>query len=143
MHADARPRAAGVHAAASHDGAASGNLACGQLLEGHPELVVGPMLEHTVLKFHLFGFHLPDAGRAGNHLLSDVLSRSVSGETGLEGHAAAAGVRREADAVGIADLRVDVLNGDAEHLGQLLGNGGAGAADIRANLRSALRCRPG
>ena len=51
VNADAGAGSAGVDAAAPHDGASGRHLAGGQLLKGHLQLVVGPMLEHAVSNF--------------------------------------------------------------------------------------------
>ncbi len=54
----------------------------------------------------------------------------MDGIAGAEGGAAAAGDVVVADRVGADDLRMHILGGDAQRLGQLHGDGGAAAADV-------------
>ena len=79
---------------------------------------------------HVGGIALPDLGGALFHLAADVHRGLVGGPAASEGGAAAAGDLRVADRVGVDHVRMHVLGGDAERLGELHRKRGASAADV-------------
>ena len=97
------------------------------------------MAERPVGVLHLILVGLPDESGPLDQLSDHVVGGFVGGPSCLEGHAAAARGRSVSYGVGVRDLRVDVFHGDAEDLRELLGHGGARAADIDRALDQAHR----
>src|SRR5262249_7124997 len=119
-----------VDPGATRDRTAGGILARRDLPEG--ELFIGILLMHhdAVLILDVLDGTLPAARRPLAHLPLDVLRRLIGRPAGLKRHPTAAGVGGEAAEIGAASRRVDILEGDPQHFGQLLGSRGTGAADI-------------
>ena len=88
------------------------------------------MRDDAVPILDLLGGTLPGARGPFAHLPLDVLCRLIGRPAGLKRHPAAASVRSEADGIGVPDRRVDILDRDPQHFGQLLRHRGTGAADI-------------
>src|SRR5205823_5161496 len=111
----------------------------GDLLEA--ELLRGVLggADAAVLVLQLVGRHAPRLGGPLEHLPLDVLGGLVGGPAGGVGDAAAAGHVGVADAVGVRDGRPHVLGPQAQRLGQLHRDRGAGAADVGRTLDQADR----
>ena len=95
------------------------------------------MTQAAVLVLHVLRRGAPDQGGALDHLALDVLRRLVRRPAGLVRHAAAAGLRGEADRVGVYHGGVHVLRPEAEDLGELHGDSGAAPADVGRALDEA------
>ena len=125
------PAPPGIYAGASDYGTAGGILTRCQLLEGQTQLRVRLMLKDPIHVLDVFCGDLPDLGRSLDQLTLDVLGRLIAGPSGFESHAAAAGIGRETDGVGIRYLGLHVFHKNPQHLSELLGDGDPGAADVR------------
>ena len=153
MSGQSRPGAAGVDTRPPYDGASGAVLPRRHLLEGHPQFLVRLVLQHAVHVLNIIDGDVPYFGRPLHHLGLDVQGGLIAGPPGLEGYPAPAGVRSEADCVSIRNLGFNVLHRYIQHLGQLLRNGSAGAADVRRPFhqvdgavwvhRGGGRCRSG
>ncbi len=129
--------AGGCDVGAANDWSARGVGRLGDLPVRHAQLGIGDVSERTVIVPDVSNVRLPDLSRPLDELSLHVVRRLVRSIAGLEGDAAPAGVGRVADGVGVADLRHDVLDGDAQHLGELLRDGSARAADVDRTLDEA------
>ena len=112
------------------NGAAGGRQLAGQFLEAQAQLRVGLVADFPVRILHIVLSGVPNLGGAGHHLRLDILRRFDGRQAGGEGGAAAAGDESEADGVGVHHRRFHIFVGQAQGFGGLLGDGGAGAADV-------------
>src|SRR4030095_12865933 len=130
MGSNRRPGPTRVDSGAARDRTASGILACRDLLES--ELFVGVlhMIDSTVPILVLLAGALPGARSPGAHLPLNFLRRLIGDPPRFKRHAAAAGVRGEANGIGVSNRRIDILDRNTQHFGQLLRPRGTRATDI-------------
>ena len=130
VRGESAARSGRIEICSSNDGTARLCEALSHFLEADAQFGVGLVAESAVGEADLINIRLPHQSRALNHLALHVLSRLEARPARLEGCAAPSCHGGIADSFSVADLRVHILDRNAQHLGELLRGGWPCAANV-------------